>query len=111
MPLAGAASWRFSTGCVSVKVKGRRWPEGSGRDLCACACISCAWAQTAENLHFPELFGQASGHVDVNVGNLQWCQGMSELPVVFITQTSLLNSATTWSGWWSEDGTSWLWKL
>lgn len=36
---------------VSVKVKGRRWPEGNGVDFCVCAHVSCDWACVVENLH------------------------------------------------------------
>lgn len=91
---------------MPVKVKGRRWPEGSGAGLCACACASCDWALTC-----PKPLGQAPGHGDVSAG--ESASGAREYlssPGALITQALLLSSATTWSGWWSDDRTRWVRK-
>lgn len=92
---------------MPVKVKGRRWPEGSGVGLCACACASCDCALT-----FPLPLGQAPGHGDASEGESD--RGAREClssPGVLLTQAVLLSPATAWSGWWSDDRTSWVRKL
>lgn len=52
MLLVGVVGQRFFKGFVFVKVKGRRWLEGNGVDLCVYVCVSCVWVQMVENLNF-----------------------------------------------------------